>query len=157
VRVQPHQPAELVVELRSGCGIAVRRLEAADQHAAHGSLDVARLLVLVVTRQAPLRQNGFSVPGEDGQGSRCASLPRDAVSAPEPTLASFKPTTVRAFLALRLLFPQGLRESSNPDRPVQLSPEDKDQSGEIEEVEARDDTGETSVVARVVREPAEVE
>ena len=45
MREQPLDPGELVVEFRAGLRIAVRRIEAGDQHAVDRRLDVAALLV----------------------------------------------------------------------------------------------------------------
>ena len=52
---QPFEPGELVGEFRPGLRIAVRRVEAADQDAADGRLDVAALRVLRVAGQLAAR------------------------------------------------------------------------------------------------------
>src|SRR5262249_46493260 len=60
------EPAELVVELGAGGGVAVRQVEAADPHPADGALDVPALRVLRVPRQPPRRLDGGGAPGKDG-------------------------------------------------------------------------------------------
>src|SRR5215471_16701166 len=68
---QPFQPVQLVVEFRSGLGIAVRRIEARNDHAANGGFNVTRLTICRVAGQfGPdqdgigfARQNGDAVPG----------------------------------------------------------------------------------------------
>ena len=49
---EPGEPSKLVVEFRAGCWIAVREIQAADQHALHGGLDVPAVGVIGVARQA---------------------------------------------------------------------------------------------------------
>ena len=50
---QPVEPAQLVIELRSRRGIAVRQIQASDDHAVDRRLDVAAVRVVGVARQAP--------------------------------------------------------------------------------------------------------
>ena len=67
-------PGQLVVELRPRRRIAVRRIEAADQHPRHRRLDIARLRVGRVARQRVARQHRLRAARED----------RDPVPRPLP-------------------------------------------------------------------------
>ena len=46
------EPGQLVIELRTGLRIAVRKVDGSDQDSIYSRLDVARLAVLRITRQA---------------------------------------------------------------------------------------------------------
>ena len=63
---QPLEPAQLVVELRPRCGIAVGKNEAADQYAIDGRLDVAAVAVVGITRYVPPGLDRLRSSGEDG-------------------------------------------------------------------------------------------
>ena len=52
MRPQPPEPVELVVEFRPGLRIAVRQIDAGDDDAVDGGLDVARLVIVAVAGQA---------------------------------------------------------------------------------------------------------
>ena len=67
---QALEPAQLVVELRAGRRVAVRQVEAADQHPVHRRLDVAAVGVVGIAGEAAAglvrlgaaRQDGDAVP-----------------------------------------------------------------------------------------------
>ena len=67
---QSVEPAELVIELGSRRGIAVRQIEPSDDHAVH-RLNVAAVRVIGIAGQAPADFHGLSAPRQD----------RDAVPA----------------------------------------------------------------------------
>ena len=64
------QPAKLVLEFRSGCRVAVGKVEAANQDPLHCRLNIAALTVILLPREMvpcfhgrlPTRQNGNPVP-----------------------------------------------------------------------------------------------
>ena len=66
VRRQALEPAQLVVELRAGRRVAVRQVQAADQHAADVGFDVAAVHVLRIAGQAAARLHGLSAAAQDG-------------------------------------------------------------------------------------------
>src|SRR5215218_5888209 len=70
VRGKTLEPSELVVELRPGCRIAVRQIEAADDDAGNCRLDIAALRVLGVARQPTPGLGRIGAPGED-----CDAIP----------------------------------------------------------------------------------
>ena len=65
------QPAQLVVELRPGCGIAVRQIQAPDRQPMHRRLDVAAVEVFRISRQRAPHLHRLGAARED----------RDAVPA----------------------------------------------------------------------------
>ena len=74
VGLQAPEPGQLVVEFRPGLRIAVGQIDAADQDAADGGLDVARLIILRIAGQGGPRHDRLRSPRQDG----------DAVPGPLP-------------------------------------------------------------------------
>jgi len=68
--MQALKPAQLVVELGAGHRVAVWKIEAADQQTAYGSLDVAAVAVVRVSRQASARKHRQNVSRKD-----CHAIP----------------------------------------------------------------------------------
>src|SRR5207244_12871865 len=66
VRAQPREPGELGVEFRPGLRVAVRQIDAGDDDAAHGGLDVACFAIAGVARQRIADQDRLGIAGEDG-------------------------------------------------------------------------------------------
>ena len=66
IGLEPLEPTQLVVEFRAGRRIAVRQVQAADQDAVDGGLDVAAVGVVRIARQSASREDRRRVPGEDG-------------------------------------------------------------------------------------------
>lgn len=66
MRVQPLEPAPLEVEIRSGSRIAVRQIQAGEQHAVDRGLDVAALRIVRLTRQSAPGFMDRADPAEDG-------------------------------------------------------------------------------------------
>jgi TolA-binding protein len=52
VAIQAPEPAEFIVELRAGRWVAIRQMQASDQHAVDGRLYIAALIVVGVARKA---------------------------------------------------------------------------------------------------------
>ena len=65
VGLQPLEPTQLVVEFGTWRRIAVRQVEAADQDAVDGGLDIAAVAVVGIAGQAAARQDRGCIPGED--------------------------------------------------------------------------------------------
>jgi hypothetical protein len=67
---EPFEPGQLVVEFRPRLGVAVGQVQAPNQYAVHGGFQIATLLSVRITGQAPstlqrlriARQNGDAVP-----------------------------------------------------------------------------------------------
>ena len=62
---QAIEPGEFVSELRSGLGIAIRKVEGCDQDPVHGCLDVASLAVVHVAGKGRSRQHRFLASREN--------------------------------------------------------------------------------------------
>jgi hypothetical protein len=112
-RDQPLHPFELVVELRSRLRIAVGRVEAADQHAADRSLDIAALHILGIAGEPPPGLDRLAAAREDG----------DAVPArlavPDRAVARFLDRAVREPLFRRLQLLQAHRVGRRFGQPVE--------------------------------------
>jgi hypothetical protein len=63
--LQPLEPAELVVELRAGCGIAVWKVQASDHHSIDRCLDVAAVAVVGVAWKSWTRFARLLIADED--------------------------------------------------------------------------------------------
>src|SRR5690606_1222212 len=121
--------AQLVVQLRPGRRVAVRRIEAANQHALHGSLDVTAVAILRICGQSPAGLDRIGIAGEDGDTVPAPlAVPYGAVTGPlDQALGEF-------FLR-RLQFLQ-----ANRIRPGLLQPsqENVDPAVDAIDVESRD-------------------
>ena len=84
VRGEPLEPGELVVELRPRLRIAVGQVDAADEDAADGGLDVARLRVVGIARQGRARDDRLGAARQDGD-----AVPR-ALPAPDGGVARLR-------------------------------------------------------------------
>ena len=86
-RLKRSHPGELVVELRTGLRVAVRRIERGDQHAVDRGLDVAALVVGRIARQLgarddrrrAARQDRDAVPGLLPAPDRAVARPPDRI------------------------------------------------------------------------------
>src|SRR5690554_4140829 len=65
MRDKPAEPVQLVLELRPWCRVAVRQIEAADEDALNGRLNVSAVQVKRVTRQPASRFHGSGITGQD--------------------------------------------------------------------------------------------
>ena len=75
VEAQPLVPGELVVEFRAGLRVAVGRIDAGDEDAVDGGLDVAGLDVGSVARQGGAGEDRLDTASDDGDAVPGASGP----------------------------------------------------------------------------------
>ena len=101
MRPQPPEPVELVIEFRPGLRIAVRQIDAGDDDAVDGGLDVARLVILAVAGQGRPGQHRLGVPRQDGD-----AVP-GLLPAPHRAVAGFLDRGSREIGVGRFQFLQG--------------------------------------------------
>ena len=110
---QTVKPAQLVVELWTGGGISVRKIEATNEDAIYRRLDIAAVAILRVPRESPSSLDRVSIPCQY----------RNAVSAlltiPDTTIACFTNGAFRKFLVRRLEFLQTDRVRLRFSQPAQ--------------------------------------
>src|SRR5690606_17347235 len=63
---QPLKPLKLVVEFGTWLRIAVRRIDACNQHTLNRGLEITRLKILLVTRQLATGDEGLTDPRKNG-------------------------------------------------------------------------------------------
>ena len=83
MRPQPSEPVELVIEFRPGLRIAVRQIDAGDDDAVDGGLDIARLVIIAIAGQRGSGQYRLGVARQDGD-----AVP-GLLSAPHRAVAGF--------------------------------------------------------------------
>ncbi len=66
MRLQAAEPRQLVVELRTRLGIAVRQIDAPYKQSLDCRFDISRLVVGRIARRGGSRDNGFSIACENG-------------------------------------------------------------------------------------------
>ena len=92
------EPIELVIELGAGLRVAVGEIDAADEDAVDCRLDIARLLIVDVSRQLHSRDDRFG-PSQD-----CHAIPC-LLSAPYRTIAGLRQRLGRECLIGARVFP----------------------------------------------------
>ena len=75
------EPGQLVIKLGPRLGIAVRRIQAADDDAVHGSFEIAGLRIRAVARQSATDFHRFGIAREDCHAikARFLALPERAI------------------------------------------------------------------------------
>lgn len=96
VTVQAVEPGQLVIELGTGLRIAVRQVEAADQHPIDCGLDVSALFVGEVARQTSAGQDGRTAAAQDRH-----AVPA-VLAAPDGMVTRLADRSLRKLLIARL-------------------------------------------------------
>src|SRR4029079_16321642 len=93
---EPLEPAKLVIKFRAGCGVAVRQIEAANDHDADRRLDITALRIVRIAGKSATGLHGGAAASED----------RHAVPAllpmPDRAIAGVADRRLGAFLLWRL-------------------------------------------------------
>src|SRR2546421_10018134 len=95
---QAPEPAQFVVELRTGGGVAVGQIQATDYDAVDRRLDIATVDIIRIARKRSPDLGRLGIPGEDGD-----PIPA-LLSMPDHSVTGVPNHTVREFFLGRLQF-----------------------------------------------------